>query len=78
VTGSDSVEACSLRLRRNCDVAPASTAIGSPASHKLQSFIHYRTLLPRHKSLPVTGRKCHPCVRYNVLPMSQAAHCSWS
>src|ERR1700691_6288616 len=26
VTGSDSVEACSFRLPRNCDVAPASTA----------------------------------------------------
>src|ERR1700686_3507452 len=23
---------------------------------------------------PSTGRKCHLCVRYNVLPMSQVAH----
>src|ERR1700675_3865152 len=46
---------------------------GGPGSHKLQSFIHDRTLLPRHHSLPSTGRKCHLCVRYNVLPMSQAA-----
>src|SRR5580704_7996360 len=43
-------------------------------SHKLQSLIHYRTLLPRHHFLPSKGRKCHLCVRYNVLPMSQAAH----
>src|SRR5882757_1554879 len=47
---------------------------GEPASHKLQPFIHYRTLLPRHHSLPFTRRKCHLCVRYNVLPMSQVAH----
>ena len=40
---------------------------------QLQSFIHDRTLLPRHHSLSSTGRKCHLCVRYNVLPMSQAA-----
>src|SRR4030081_2886361 len=50
-----------------------SSAIVSPASHKLQPFIHYRTLLPRHHSLPSKGRKCHLCVRYNVLPMSQVA-----
>src|ERR1022692_3879430 len=28
-----------------------------PASHKLQSFIHYRTLLPRHHYLPYKERK---------------------
>src|SRR3984893_2807364 len=50
---------------------------GQPASHKLQSLIHYRTLLPRHHSLPSKGRKCHLCVRYNVLPMSQAAHSNY-
>src|SRR5713226_4742106 len=37
-------------------------------------IIHHRTLLPRHHSLPKNRRKCHPCVRYDVLPMSQAAH----
>jgi serine/threonine protein kinase len=41
--------------------------------HCLQSFIHDRTLLPRHHFLPITGKKCHPCVRYNVSPMSQVA-----
>src|SRR6266700_2500774 len=46
---------------------------GEPASHELQPFIHHRTLLPRHHSLPKNRRKCHPCVRYDVLPMSQAA-----
>src|SRR5882724_5529981 len=45
-----------------------------PASHELQPFIHHRTLLPRHHSLPKNRRKCYPCVRYDVLPMSQAAH----
>src|SRR5258707_10207656 len=46
-----------------------SSAIASPASHKLQSFIHYRTLLPRHHSLPFYGEKVLPtcpvqCVTY--------------
>src|SRR6266403_1014946 len=47
-----------------------SSAIASPASHKLQTLIHYRTLLPRHHSLPkrgksvtyVSGTICHLCV----------------
>src|ERR1700723_2769944 len=47
---------------------------GQPGSHELHSLIHHRTLLPRHRSLPSTRRKCHLCVRYDVLPMSQAAH----
>src|ERR1700733_13461968 len=46
----------------------------APASHELHSLIHHRTLLPRHRPLPITERKCHLCVRYDVLPMSQAAH----
>src|SRR5437899_3119897 len=41
------------------------------ASHKANTFIHNRTLLPRHHSLPlkgksvthVSGTNCHPCVR---------------
>src|ERR1700722_15264164 len=37
----------------------------------MQSLIHYRTLLPRHHSLPKKGEKCNPCVRYDLLPMSQ-------
>src|ERR1700683_3375216 len=40
-------------------------------SHKLQSFIHCRTLLPRHHSLPFTGKSvtyvsgtmCYLCLR---------------
>src|SRR6266705_3121956 len=43
---------------------------GEPASHKLQSFIHYRTLLPRHSLLPkkgksvtyVSGTICYLCL----------------
>ena len=45
-----------------------------PASYKLQTFIHYRTLLPRHHSLPKKGKKCNLCVRYDLLPMSRVAH----
>src|SRR5260370_15775889 len=43
---------------------------GEPASHKLQSLVHHRTLLPPHHSLPkrgksvtyVSGTICHLCV----------------
>src|SRR5260370_8758768 len=43
---------------------------GDPASHKLKSFIHDRTLLPRHSLLPkrgksvtyVSGTICHLCL----------------
>src|SRR5260370_9767597 len=43
---------------------------GDPASHKLKSFIHDRTLLPRHYLLPkrgksvtyVSGTICHLCL----------------
>src|SRR5258707_9788152 len=43
---------------------------GEPASHKLQSLVHHRTLLPRHHSLPKKGKSvtnvsstiCHLCV----------------
>ena len=43
---------------------------GEPASYKLQTFIHYRTLLPRHSPLPkkgksvthVSGPICHLCL----------------
>src|ERR1700678_4342474 len=44
---------------------------GCPASHELQSLIHHRTLLPRHRSLPlrgesvtyVSGTMCYLCLR---------------
>ena len=39
--------------------------------HELQPFVHDLTLLPRHAPLPEEGRKCHPCVRNTVLPISQ-------
>src|SRR5713101_2918410 len=48
---------------------------GSPASHKLQPFVHHRTLLPRHHSLPQKKeKKCNLCVRYDLSPMSRVAH----
>src|SRR6266516_2830 len=61
---------------------------GEPASHKLQSFIHYRTLLPRHSLLPkkgksvtyVSGTICYLCLgSLKPLPhslTSPATHCS--
>ena len=42
--------------------------------HEPQALVHHRTLLPRHRHLPLEGGKCYPCVRYDVLPISQAAH----
>src|SRR5262249_8113599 len=49
---------------------------GDAASDKLKSFVHYRTLLPRHgyTSSPYRGRKCNLCVRYELLPMCRVAH----
>src|SRR6516165_11191528 len=45
----------------------------NPATHKLNSFVHNRTFLPRHSLPPsskkgksvthVSGTNCHPCVR---------------
>src|SRR5947207_7669183 len=43
--------------------------------HELKSFIHDRTLLPRHPlSSPEKERKCNLCVRYDLLPMCRVAH----
>jgi hypothetical protein len=41
-----------------------------------KALFHHRTLFPRHPHLPPCKRseKCYPCVRYDVAPMSQAAH----
>src|SRR4029077_9491658 len=43
-------------------------------SDKPQALVHYRTLLPRHPHLPQKGESCYPCVRYDLSPMSRAAH----
>src|SRR5215471_15850411 len=47
-----------------------------PATHKLHSFVHNRTFLPRHSLPPSSkkGKKCNPCVRYELSPMSQVGH----
>ena len=34
------------------------------------TFQHWTCLLPRHSTLPSLGRKCYPCRRSNLLPMS--------
>src|SRR5215218_3461925 len=43
---------------------------------KPQALVHHRTLLPRHPHLPLLGksRRCNPCVRYELSPLSRAAH----
>src|ERR1700721_1290591 len=44
-------------------------------SHELNSFIHDRTLLPRHPlSSPTKRGKCNLCVRYDLLPMCRVVH----
>src|SRR4051794_38439903 len=44
------------------------------AADKAQALVHHRTLLPRHRHLPLAkSGKCNPCVRYEMSPMSQAA-----
>src|SRR6266567_235800 len=43
---------------------------------KPHALVHHRTLLPRHRHLPLEGGKCYLCVRYALLPMSRAAHFS--
>src|SRR5438477_12624998 len=54
-----------------------SSAIGSPASRRATNCS--LSSIAEHSfqgigSPPSSGRKCHLCVRYDVLPMSQAAH----
>ncbi len=47
------------------------------AGHKAQAFFHHRTRFPRHPHLPPKkSEKCNPCVRYEMSPMSRAAHFS--
>jgi hypothetical protein len=41
---------------------------------KAQAFVHNRTLFPRHPHPPQKSGKCNPCVRYELSPMSRAAH----
>src|SRR5205085_8274319 len=44
------------------------------AGDKAKAFFHDRTRFPRHQHLPRKGEKCYPCVRYEMSPMSRAAH----
>src|SRR5579872_305137 len=46
-------------------------------NHESYALVHNRTFLPWHSTRPpFQGKKCNPCLRYVLLPMSQAAH-SW-
>src|SRR5260370_15343336 len=63
-------------LARNAERAtdpPRRVAVQQP-SDEPQALVHHRTLLPRHPSLPRKGARCYPCVRYDLQPMSRAAH----
>src|SRR5271165_1398592 len=47
-------------------------------NHETYAFVHNRTFLPWHPTAPLTGKKCNPCLRYVLLPMSRAGqevHC---
>lgn len=41
------------------------------SNHKSHSFVHHRTLLPGHPLPPFQGKKCNPCLRNVLLPMSR-------
>src|SRR5215469_12177718 len=42
-------------------------------NHETHPFVHHRTFLPWHPLLcPPRAEKCNPCLRYVLLPMSQA------
>jgi hypothetical protein len=44
-------------------------------NHEAYTFVHNRTFLPWHPlPAPFQGKKCNPCLRYVLLPISQAAH----
>src|SRR6266536_6646582 len=48
-------------------------AVQKPGN-EAKALFHHRTRFPRHRHLPPEGGKCYPCVRYEVSPMSRAAH----
>src|ERR1700683_548743 len=44
-------------------------------NHESYTFVHNRTFLPWHPlPAPFQAKKCNPCLRNVLLPMSQAAH----
>src|ERR1700752_3743834 len=57
---------------------PADLGHGFPIQKpgdKTKPSFHHRTRFPRHPHLPQNkSGKCNPCVRYEVSPMSRAAH----
>src|SRR5207245_740997 len=60
------------RFQTPCKVPPSPRRLaGEPQT----AVFHPLPNTPSKASLPpLYGEKCHLCVRYNVLPMSQAAH----
>src|SRR5579864_9684708 len=44
-------------------------------NHESYALVHNRTFLPWHPlPAPFQGKKCNPCLRYVLLPMSRAGH----
>src|SRR6266478_4279536 len=70
----DLVAGLSRNAERATDLAHRF-AVQQP-SDEPQALVHHRTLLPRHPRLPRKGERCYPCVRYDLSPMSRAAHFS--
>ena len=50
-----------------------SLAVQQPCD-ELHPLVHEVTLLPRHLCSPAKGQKCHPCLRYEMSPLSQEGH----
>lgn len=44
------------------------------AGDKAKTFLHHRSLSPRHQHLRPKDQKCCPCVRYETSPMSRVGH----
>ena len=70
------------RPRREIPNSLHSSAMGSPASHKLKPFVHHRTLLPRHHFLPkkgksvthVSGTICYLCLGSLIIELRAIGH----
>jgi hypothetical protein len=52
-------------------------AVLEQLGNKALALVHHRTLLPRHRHLPLPRGKCYPCVRYALSPMCRAGQSTW-
>ena len=87
IAGGRVASCLSVRCMRSCrpfcwgrpgfmrSIATPGLALQQPGD-KAKAFFHHRTRFPRHPHLPpAKSEKCNPCVRYEMSPMSRAAHC---